>query len=156
MRLLAYCEGNHHSIIEYLSKRIDFVQGFALLLLCMHMWFLLFTRNSLVRANSEVYVLLYVCLFVLFCLFVRFLSTITRPAAARFTPNFACGRTLVPDVPSPLLGVSAPPGGKRGKWNFRYYRSQRGIFAFWWFLSDIYYYSCKFVTTHKSSITTSS
>ena len=25
---------------------------------------------------------------------------------------------------------------KRGKWNFRYYRSQWGIFA-WWFLSDI-------------------
>ena len=115
MRLLAYCEGNHHSIIEYLSKRIDFVQGFALLLLCMHMWFLLFTRNSLVRANSEVYVLLYVCLFVLFCLFVRFLSTITRPAAARFTPNFACGRTLVPDVPSPLLGVSAPHRAEKGE-----------------------------------------
>jgi len=35
---------------------------------------------------------------------------------------------------SPLLGVG---GGKRGKWNFRYYGSQWGIFAFWWFLSDI-------------------
>ena len=26
-------------------------------------------------------------------------------------PNFACGRTLVPDVSSPLLGVSSPRGG---------------------------------------------
>ena len=37
-------------------------------------------------------------------LFVR--STISRRPAGRFTPKFACGRTLVPDVSSPLLGVS--------------------------------------------------
>ena len=38
---------------------------------------------------------------------------------------------------SPLLGVGGPGGWKMGKWNFRYYRSQWGILAFWWFLSDI-------------------
>jgi len=54
--------------------------------------------------------------FVCFFLFV-FLSTISRQPAGRFTPNFACGHTLVPDVSSPLLGVSGPGGGgaeKRG------------------------------------------
>ena len=56
-------------------------------------------------AKGEVFVLLYVFLF--FCLFVR--STISRQPAGRFTPKFACGRTLVPDVSSPLLGV----GGSR-------------------------------------------
>ena len=40
--------------------------------------------------------------------FVRFLSTISRQPTGRFTPNFACGRTLVPGVSSPLLGVSGP------------------------------------------------
>jgi len=49
------------------------------------------------RANGEVFVLLYVR------------STISRQPAGRFTPNFARGRTLVPDVSSPLLGV----GGSR-------------------------------------------
>jgi len=39
-------------------------------------------------------------------LFVR--STISRQPAGRFTPNFARRRTLVPDVSSPLLGVSGP------------------------------------------------
>ena len=62
-----------------------------------------FTRHSLVRAKGEVLVLL--------CLFCRFLSTISRQPKSRFTPNFACGRTLVPDVSSPLLGVAPPPRG---------------------------------------------
>ena len=70
----------------------------------------------------------------LFVFFVR--STISRQPAGRFTPKFACGRILVPDVSSPLLGVSGPGGRKRGKY-FRYYRSQCGIFVYWWFLSDI-------------------
>jgi len=45
-----------------------------------------------------------------------FLSTISRQSAGRFTPNFARGRTLVPGVSSPLLGVSAPPprGAEKG------------------------------------------
>ena len=86
------------------------------------------TRHSLVRAKGEVLVLLYAFLF----FFDR--STISRQPAGRFTPNFACGRTpLVPGVSSPLLGVSGPRGGKMGELNFRYYRSQWGIFAFWWF-----------------------
>jgi len=42
------------------------------------------------------------------------LSTISRQPAGRFTPKFACGRTLVPDVSSPLLGLAAPGGGKGG------------------------------------------
>ena len=61
------------------------------------------TRHSLVRAKGEVFVLLYVFLFFLF---VR--STISRQPAGWFTPKFACERTLVPDVSSPLLGVSGP------------------------------------------------
>ena len=79
-------------------------------------------------------------LLVLLCFSVFFFvrSTIYRQPAGRFAPKFACGRTLVPDVSSPLLGVSGPRGRKRGKWNFRYYGSQWGIFfAFWWFWSDI-------------------
>ena len=67
------------------------------------------TRHSFVRAKGEVFVLLYV----FFCLFA-FLLTISRQPAGRFTPNFACGRTLVPDVSSPLLGVSGPRGAEKG------------------------------------------
>ena len=52
----------------------------------------------------------------LFFLFVR--STISRQPAGRFTPKFACGRTLVPDVSSPLLGVSVPRGAEKGKMKF--------------------------------------
>ena len=51
-----------------------------------------------------VFVLLYVFLFVR--------STISQPPV-RFTPNFACGRSLGRDVSSPLLGVSDPLGGKK-------------------------------------------
>ena len=46
------------------------------------------------------------------CFFVR--STISQQPAGRFTPSFACGRSLVRDVSSPLLGVSDPLGGKKG------------------------------------------
>jgi len=53
--------------------------------------------------------LLYVFLFVCF---VR--STISGQSAGRFTPKFACGRTLVPDVSSPLLGVSGPRRTEKG------------------------------------------
>ena len=35
-----------------------------------------------------------------------------------FSTNFACGRTLVSDVYSPLLGVSGPPGRKKGEMKF--------------------------------------
>ena len=47
-----------------------------------------------------------------FCLFVR--STIFRQPAGRFTPKFACRRTLVPDVSSPLLGVGGPRRAEKG------------------------------------------
>ena len=67
---------------------------------------LIITRHSLVRAKGEVFVLLYVCLFVR--------STISRQPAGRFTPKFACGRTLVPDVSSPLLGVGGPRRAEKG------------------------------------------
>ena len=72
-----------------------------------------FTRHSLVRAKDEVFVLLYVFLFVFF---VR--STISRKPAGRFTRKFACGRTLVPDVSSLLLRVSGPGGWKKGEMKF--------------------------------------
>ena len=50
-----------------------------------------------------------------FCCFVRFfLSTISRQPAGQFTPNFACGRTLVPNVSSPLLGVGGPRRAEKG------------------------------------------
>jgi len=56
------------------------------------------------RVKGEVFVLLYVCLFVR--------STISQQPAGRFTPYFACGRSLGRDVSSPLLEVSDPRGGK--------------------------------------------
>ena len=64
------------------------------------------TRHSLVRAKGEVFVLLYVCLFVR--------STISGQPAGRFTPKFACRRTLIPDVSSPLLGVGGPRRAEKG------------------------------------------
>ena len=73
---------------------------------------LIITRHSLVRAKGEVFVLLYVFLF------VRFLSTISRQPAGRFTPNFACGRTLVPNVSSPLWGLAAPGVRKKREMKF--------------------------------------
>ena len=68
------------------------------------------TRHSLVRAESEVFVLLYVFLFVF--LFVR--STISRQPAGRFTPKFASRRILDPDVSSSLLGVGGPRRAEKG------------------------------------------
>jgi len=90
-----------------------------------------FTRHSLDRAKGEVFVLLYVYFVCsLFCQW--FLDN-----AGRFTPNFACGRILVPDVSSPLLGVSGPRRAEKGGMKFSLLWSQWGIFAFWWFSSDI-------------------
>ena len=40
------------------------------------------------------------------CLFVR--STISQQPAGRFTPYFACERSLGRDVSSPPLGVGGP------------------------------------------------
>jgi len=67
----------------------------------------------IITRQGEVFVLLYV-----FC--SLYVSTISRQPVGRFMPNFACGRTLVPDVSSPLLRVSGPPRGgrKKGKVKF--------------------------------------
>jgi len=49
-----------------------------------------------------------------FCLFVFFVrSTISQQPAGRFTPNFACGRSLGRDVSSLHLGSATPGGGKK-------------------------------------------
>ena len=63
------------------------------------------TRHSLVERRAR---------YLFYCMFVCS-STISRQPAGRITPKFACRRTLVPDVSSPLLGIGGPPGGKRGK-----------------------------------------
>jgi len=49
-----------------------------------------------------------------FCCFVRFLSTISQQPAGQFTPNFARGRTPVPNMSSPLLGVGGPRRAEKG------------------------------------------
>ena len=61
---------------------------------------LVFSPPFACRAKGEVFGLLYVCLFVR--------STISQQPAGRFTPYFACGRSLGRDVSSPLLGVGGP------------------------------------------------
>jgi len=54
-------------------------------------------------------------MYLFYCMFLfAFSSTISRQPAGRNTPNFACGRTLVPDVSCPLLGASGPRGGGKG------------------------------------------
>ena len=85
------------------------------------------------RAKGEILVLLYVS----FCLFVV-LSTISRQPVGRIKPNFACGRTLIPDVSSPLLGVSAPRRAEKGGNEIFGTIGVNGEFLhFLWFLSDI-------------------
>ena len=74
------------------------------------------------RAKGEVLVLL--C----FLFFVR--STISRQPAGRFTLKFACWRTLVPDVSSPLLGLPSPGGGaKKGAMKFSLLWESMGNFC---------------------------
>ena len=92
------------------------------------------------NANGEFVSVLLTHLFLVFYLFFFVQSTISRQPAGRFTPKFACGRTLVPDVSYPFLWISSPPpggGGKKGNKIFVTLRVNGGIFAFWWFLSDI-------------------
>jgi len=73
-----------------------------------------------------------------FCCFVRFFvndfSTTRGPIHAKFCMRAYSGSEC---VFSPFGGWRPPAGGKRGKWNFCYYGSQWGIYAFWRFLSDI-------------------
>ena len=77
-------------------------------------------------AKGEVFGLLYLCLFVR----QRFLSNPRADSRHILHAGVAWVRTC-------LLSFWGLAGGKRGKWNFRYYGSQWGIFAFWRFLSDI-------------------
>jgi len=53
-----------------------------------------------------------------YCMFFvcSFFVTISRQPAGRFKPNFACRRTVVPDVSSPLLRVSGPRGAEKGRY----------------------------------------
>ena len=51
--------------------------------------------------------------YLVYCMFVCS-STISRQPAGRFTPKFACRRTLGPDVSSPLLGVGGPRRAEKG------------------------------------------
>jgi len=48
----------------------------------------------------------------MFFLFVR--STISQQPTGRFKPSFARGRILIPNVSSPLLGVSGPRRMEKG------------------------------------------
>ena len=85
-------------------------------------------------AKGEVFVLLYLCLYVF--LFVR--STISQQPAGRFTPCFACGRSLGRDVSSPLLGVGGPRRAEKEANEIFVTMGVNGeFFAFWRFLSDI-------------------
>ena len=45
-------------------------------------------------------------------------STISRHTVGLFKPNFACGRTLVPNVSAPLLGVGGPRRAEKGEMKF--------------------------------------
>jgi len=65
------------------------------------------------------------------CFFVR--STISRQPVGRLHVGVLWFQMRL----LPFWGLAAPRGVKKGKWNFRYYRSQWGIFAFWRFLSYI-------------------
>ena len=92
------------STVQYLERAVFYYPPFASI------------------AKGEVFVLLYV-----FCLFVR--STISRQPAGRFTPKFACRRTLVPDVSTPLLGLAAPGGRKKGQMKFSLLWESMGNFC---------------------------
>ena len=54
------------------------------------------------------------------------MSTISRQPAGQFTPNFAHGRTLVPNVSSPLLGVGCPRRAEKGEMTFSLLWESRG------------------------------
>jgi len=61
---------------------------------------------------------LFYCMFV--CLFVCSVNdfSTTRGPIHRFTPKFACGRTLVPDVSSSLLEVGGSRRAEKGQMKF--------------------------------------
>jgi len=57
--------------------------------------------------------------------FVNDFSTTRGPIQAKF----CSGRTLVPDVSSPLLGVSGPCGAEKGEMKFSLLQESMGIFC---------------------------
>ena len=67
------------------------------------------TRHSLVRAKSEVFVLLYVFVCLFFCSVNDFSAT-RRPIHAKVRMRRSLGR----DVTSPLLGVGGPRRAEKG------------------------------------------
>ena len=89
------------------------------------------TRYSLVRAKGEVLVLLYVFCS-LFCR--RFLDNPRADSRQILHAGVFWFRMCL----LPFWGLASPAERKRGKWNFRYYRSQWGIFAFgvFWAISQ--------------------
>ena len=88
-------------------------------------------------AKGEVFVLLYVCFFVFFCLFgQRFLSN-TRADSRHI---LHAGVAWVGTCLLPFWGLAAPGGRKKEEMKFLLLwvnGCQWGIFAFWRFLSDI-------------------
>ena len=99
-----------------------------------NMWQLLPAIRSLERMARYLFYcrfFLFVCLFFLFG--QRFLSNPRADSCQSSQADVAwVGTSLLP-----FWGLAAPGGRKKGKWNFRYYGSQWGIYAFWRFLSDI-------------------
>ena len=118
---------------SYVMKKQMHVQNQHSLYLSL-VWNLLFlyliiiTRHSLVERRARY---LFYCMFV--CSINNF-STTRGPIHAKVRMRAYSGSGC---VFSPFGGWRPPAGGKRGKWNFRYYESQWGIFAFWRFFSDI-------------------
>jgi len=76
--------------------------GFSTLLSCSG--FIICSLLPAIRSLERARYLFYCMFFV--CFFVR--STISQQPAGRFTPTFACGRSLGRDVTSSLLGVGGP------------------------------------------------
>jgi len=91
---------------------------------------LVITRHSLVKAKCEVLVLLYACF--LFA-FQRFLNNPRADSRQILHAGVHWFRICF----LPFWGLAAPGGRKKGELNFRYYRSQWGISAFWRFFSNI-------------------
>jgi len=83
-----------------------------------------------------IFIITRVCFTVFFCLFA-FCQRFFDNQRADSRQSLHAGVLWIWMCLLPFWGLSAPGGGKRGKWNFRYYRSQWEIFALWWFLSDI-------------------
>ena len=137
-RSLIKTQRNSPSAHLLLSANLGYTNGIIIIIIIIIIKntlisLIIITRHSLVRAEGEVFVLLYV-----FC--SLFLSTISRQPAVRFTPHFACGRSGVLWFRMCLLpfwGLAAPRGGwKRGKYRMR----MAGLCQFYRHTCYYYYY----------------